>query len=443
MAAGCSSSSSTTSGTSDGGNPGQDAGPAKDAGNTGTPDAADAAVCDKVPAAGFSTVLKPLTDGTELGSRAQVAVDKNGLPVFAYLDGAVPSAKATLYFVSWDTCTGAWKAPVKVDTAIDNQPGSGAHVVTLSVDPSDGRIGIAYQKTVHLVSPPRANDSLAAFVAISSDNGATFTATKVSKHSCETDVNREGDANDVHDPELVLAGGKTFVAYNQTQQGCGTSCHDSTVLATGTAGAYAYEVVQDGVDATYSGTAATRAFPIGLAVDSAGKPALAVHIDPPAGYNTKLVYWRPGGTTVNLIVDTNNVQNDFGGSSLAFDGLKPRIVSRIQRGAINAVTDYDLVFQSSDDGATWSAPLPLARPEAISPGQHLYINGGKATIAAGGPHIYTSTNLTTWTIDDLGAAQTSTGVSAAFAKDGTTYFGVEGTFPVVGSALGGLVIFKK
>jgi hypothetical protein len=404
-------------------------------GSSGTSETVDAAVCGKLPPLGASTVLAPRTNGTELGARAKVAVNKGGMPIFAYVDGAETSLNSTVWFTGWDDCAGAWKAPVKIDDHVDNQPGSASKVIDFAVDAADGRIAVAYTKIVHLVGPPRVNDTRAIFVATSTDGGATFTTQRVSKHSCET-TDAEGDATQTDDPALVLANGKSYIAYNQEGASCGTSCVIGTVLATQTGGAFGYEVLA-------AGGAESARFPIGLAVDAAGAPALAAHLAPATGYNTRLVFWRPGQPTVAPITDTANVQNDSGGVSLAFDGLKPRVVSRIQRGPVNGVAEYDLLFQASDDGSVWTAPKPLARPESIAPGQQVLVAGGKTFVVAGGPHVYESTDLASWTVDDLGAAQSSVAVSGAIGANGTRWIGIEGTSPVIPSALGGLVLYRR
>ncbi|NOU31046.1 MAG: hypothetical protein HOO96_24370 [Polyangiaceae bacterium] len=433
--AACSSSSTT---------PLSDAGTTPDTGTTpdgSTPE--DGATCGKLPAAGPSQLVAPRTDASELGARAAMTLDRKGRPVFAYLD-VRDANPVDLYVLTWDDCAGAWRAPHKIDSAIQN---TDERTLSISVDPSDGRVGIGYHKIVQLVGAPRVNATVATFVAVSSDDGLNFASTRVSKHKCETDNSTEGDINNVSNVRIALDAGKTYVAYNQDYSACGADrCYAGVIFGAGNAAGtgFALESISDGVNAEAGGHAIARlGFGIGLAVDSDGKPAVAYHVDPFTGYNTTLAFWRPGSTTSAKITDSNSVQNDDGGVSLAFDGKKPRVVSRIQRGAIGAVAEYDLVFSASEDGITWAAPVALPRPEAIAHSQQILVSGGKVIVAAGGPHVFRSSDLTTFTVSDLGLAQGAIAVTGAVDKGGKLWLGIEGTAPVVPSALGGVVLHRE
>ncbi len=432
--AACSSSSTT---------PLADAGTTPDAG--AGPDGAtsdDGATCGKLPAAGPSQVVAPRSDASELGARVAMTLDRKGRPVLAYLD-VRDAQPVDLYVLTWDDCAGAWRAPHKIDTAIQN---AGELTLSIAVDPSDGRVGIGYHKVIQLVAPPRSNATIAAFVAVSSDDGLTFTSTRVSKHKCETDNSTEGDINDVSNVRIALDAGKTYVAYNQDFSACGERCYGGAIFGAGNAGGtgFTLESISDGVSAEAGGHAITRlGFGIGLAVDSDGKPGVAYHVEPQTGYNTTLAFWRPGSTTSAKITDSNGVQNDDGSVSLAFDGKKPRVVSRIQRGAIGSATQYDLVFSASEDGNTWAAPVALPRPDAITLSQQILVTGGKVVVAAGGPHVFRSSDLTSFTVSDVGLAQTSKAVTGAVDKAGKLWLGIEGTAPVVPSALGGVVLHRE
>ncbi len=431
---GCSDKGGGTSNTPEAGPlpPGPDAGPLPPADSSPPP---DSATCGKLPPTGLGQIIAPRADGSELGQGAALTLDKKGRPIFAYLDHP-PSQTSTLYVVRWNDCTGAWYPPAKVDSAI---PGD---VIAIATDATDGRIGIAYTKVVHLVSLPNVNDTIAQFVALSSDDGATFTSARVSKHKAETNA-AEGDINNVNRPAIALDGGKTFLAYNQTDQGCGNSCHDATVLATSGASGYTYAIVPDTSDTEHGGTLNTRGFPVGLAIDSAGKPGVVAHLEPATGYNSAAVYWRPGQANYTLILDTNSVQNDLGAATLAYDGTKPRVVTRIQRGAIGAVTDYTLVFSASDDGTTWAAPVPLPQTAHIPASEKILARNGGVAVLAGGPTVIRSTNLTTFTQSDLSIAQGSVSVTGVFGSDGKLWVGFEGTSPVVPDALGGVVLYRE
>lgn len=407
---------------------------------------ADADTCGKLPPAGLTQVIQPRTDGSTLGQGAVLTLDKKGRPVFAYLDHP-PATNQTLYVVRWNDCSGTWYAPQKVDDDILGDVSASNRLVAISTDPSDGRIGIAYEKRVHLVALPLVNDSRTLFVATSSDDGATFTTVRVSEHKKETAGLAEGDHHDIDNPAIVLGGGKTYVAYNQTEQACnaaGDSCLTATVVATGSGGTYTYDLAKDSSNVDHGGSLTARSMPLGLALDSDGVPGVVTHVDPAAGYNTILAYYRPGFATYKPIVDTNSGQNDEGAATLAYDGKKPRVVSRIQRGAIGAVSDYTLLFSASDDGTTWAAPVPVpqvgARP-AWS--EKVLASGGKVTILAGGPHVFKSADLTAFTGDELNVAQASVSVSGVYAADGKLWVGFTGTSPVVSDALGGVVLYRE
>jgi hypothetical protein len=412
--AGCSSSSGTTA--ADGG-----------------PNTPDAATCGKLPAAGPSQVVPVDTDpDTETGKDAAFALDAKGRPFFAYIQYKTTTT-GSLYTLSWDDCTGAWRAPVVLDTAIVETE---SRSLSISVDASDGRVAVAYAKTV---PQPPDNNKVAAYLAISSDAGKTFaTPVEVSKHGT-------GDANDVDEVRVALGGGKTFVAYNQTGAACGTAppggqskCRGGSVLATLTGGAYTYEVVKDGNTGDTAPFAVTRGLGIGLALDSGNVPALALHLEPSTGSNTQLVYWRPGGATVSKIYDSENQQNDDSDVSLAFDGLKPRIVSRLAGPTANA----DVYFAASDDGTTWGAKVGLPRPEHITYSQNIVVASGKVFVFAGGPHVFVSQDLKTFDVADLGLAQTSGSVTGAVDSSGKYWVGLEGSTPG-NDGKNGVVLFRQ
>jgi len=440
---GCSSSSSSGASPADAGTP--DA-PTSDA---GTPDAAspaDAATCGKLPPTGPTQVVTPsATADEETGNEAKIVLDKKGRPVIAYLDHPASQTQA-LYVVRWDDCAGSWRAPQKVDDSIDGSVGKASRVFGLAVDSSDGRIAIAYQKIVHLVTPPRQNDTAATFVAISSDDGATFTSQRISHHDCETSTSTEGDINNVSEPNVALAGGKTYVAYVQQYHACaGTSpCSAAVVVSSATGSTFAETLLPDSTDTQFGGHFIGRGFPLGLAVDSSGKVGVVAHREPPTAYDTVVGFWRAGDADVQVVTRSGTVQNDDGAASLVFDGVKPRIVTRLQQGAFGATTDYDLTFSTSDGASSTSAwtTIPLPRPEAIQPTENILFAGGKIVVTAGGPHVFRSTDLATFAVDDLGLAQTSNGVGGTLDASGKLWAVVEGVTPAAAS-LGGVVFYRE
>jgi hypothetical protein len=397
--------------------------------------------CGKLPPTGASQVVPPTGSDTEVGIDVQVALDRKGRPVLAYL--SYPgSGEETLYVMTWDDCLGVWRTPITVDTNIDHGGGS---TVSLSIDPSDGRVGIGYQKRVHIVSPPLNNDTQAAYFALSTDDAMTFTATRIDKHKTETDGTSEGDADDSSEVAAVLSGGNSYVAWVQNDTACpasGTGCAEAAVFATSTGGAaFTRQLMQDSSDTDHGGNFSAREFTLGLAVDSAGKPGLVAHQEPPTMYNTTLAYWRPGDTAFTTITDSDNMQNDDGAATLVYDGLEPRVVSRLQQGPLGGVSSYDLVFSSSTDGATWLTSA-LPRPEAIGASQQVLAKSGTVTVVAGGPHVFRSTDLTTFSVTDESLAQTSTSVGGVLDATGKLWMVVEGVTPAADST-GGIVLYRE
>lgn len=427
FAAAC-SSSSNTGGTADGGAP------------TG-----DAATCGRLPATGASQVIPSSTaPDTETGMRVAFALDKQGRPVIAYATQVQDAV--TLYVDTWDDCAGAWRAPIKVD---DDVFVTGTRSYSLAVDTSDGRIAVAYEKKIHVVSPPRANDTRAAFVAISKDSGLTFTPAKVSDHAAEHGTETEGDINDVTQTRVALGGGRTFLAYNQTYQACpngvdaaGQGCTAGTVLAADNGAAWTYDLVKDAANTVTNGKAETRALGLGLALDSANVPAVVAYLEPATGYNTTLLYYRPGYTDSAHITDSAGKQNDDDEAALTFDGVKARVVYGLQRGPIGAVTDYDLSVSSSDDGKTWAAQIPLPRPEHITYSHNIVASGGKVWVFAGGPHVFTSPDGATYQVEDDGLAQTSGSVTGAVDASGKYWFALQGVTPASGTH-DGVVLYRQ
>jgi hypothetical protein len=68
--------------------------------------------------------------------------------------------------------------------------------------------------------------------------------------------------------------------------------------------------------------------------------------------------------------------------------------------------------------------------------------GGKVWIFAGGPHIFTSSDLTTFAVDSVGLAQTSGSVTGAVDASGKYWFGFEGVTPVAGTP-DGVVVYRQ
>lgn len=422
-------------GGTDGSTPGGDGGTGGDAGMGG-----DAGVaCGKLPPTGASQVVQPSTGTDELGRGVRVGVDKAGRPLLAYLDAPINGGLQTLYVQRWDDCAGAWRSAVKVDDTISSI-GTGQTVFALSVDPTSGIVGIAYLKKATLATS--AAPSQTVFVAQSTDDGATFASAKVSKHAVENGAGA-GDLDDAGEPNIVLGGGKTYVAYVQNNTACPPSnsgCAEAVVLATGTVGTYTYAHMRDSTDASHGGDFAARAFTLGLALDSAGTPGIVAHQEPVSG-STVLAFWRPGQQNFVTITDSAGVQNDDGAAALAYDGLAPRVVSRLQQGMLSNSNIYDLVFSSSADGLGWST-VALPRPESIANSQSIQAHAGTVSIVAGGPHLFRSTNLIDFTVDGLALAQGSSSTGSSLTAAGKLWAVAEGITPPA-DVTGGVVFYRE
>ena len=381
----------------------------------------DPATCIKPPATGYTQVVPSSgMQNVDVGVHSAMALSKDGYPVIAYYVNDSTALTATLYAVRWDPCVGAWTTPMKVDSGLQYVGSAPARDVSISVDRVDGRIGIAYLKTYIIKMP---NSTNAAFVALSTDGGKTFGAgTKVSIHGVET-TTEAGDVEEADDPQIALGGGKTYVAYNQTSTACGPAsggglppCESAIVLATGSAtgAAFIQEFMKDGLDSTYSGYArAMPGAPIGLALDSAGVPGLVAHVAPATAYNTKLMFFRPGATGT-LIMDSANKQNDSASANLTFDGTSPRVLTRLNAGTND---NGGILFLSSVDGKTWSAPvaLPLDGGVLTPKTQALLTDGKGGVVVLGqsgdskgstfpGPKFWRSSDLKAFTLGSAGAA---------------------------------------
>lgn len=422
----CSSSDSST--------PKSDAG--TDAGNTTPPDTTDAQTCGLLPPTGASQVVPPSTAAnTTTGYDLAFALDAKGYPFFAYIEYAKTRA-GSVYTLSWDDCAGAWRAPVKLDdAAVETE----SRNLSISVDKTDGRIAVGYAK----VDPNPTNDNprVDARLAISTDGGKTFAPS--------VEVSKKGslDHAQVTDVRVALGGGKTYVAYNQDGQACGTGtdpkCREGAVLATVNGGTITYEVIKAaGSYADVAPYAVTRAeLGLGLALDSSNNPAVAVSMEEESGYNTQILYWRPGGTAVK-VGDSGGHQNDDNDVSLAFDGTKPRILERLQPDSSEA---HDLYFHASDDGTTWKAKVGLPQPEHITYSQNLVVASGKVWAFAGGPHVFTSTDATTFTEDTSIDAlkQTSGAVNGAVDASGKFWLGYAGGTTPAGGGQNGVVLYRQ
>lgn len=361
-------------------------GGAGDAGPDAPPDASDAAppdapACTQRAPSGFTLLAASAPTG-RLGAHVAMTLDAVDDPLVAWVwsdpNGDTDATDSTLHFARWDRCTGKLAAPVTIDTvgAIDlNQP---SRNVAIARDAQTGSLGVLYQRATRM-----GQTVVVDVVLATSPDGAAWSKQVVSQHA-QTDLGLEASRA----PSLALRGGKTFAAYHQDWQLCSSGKCDS--------GWYWDGAARTRLPLPSSTADHDRASTVSLALDSAGNPAVAYVVEPQAGDNKAIVYWRPNGNAV-VVTDTASTQNDSVSVSLAFDGLKPRIAAHLVRDTSNT---HDMVFAASDDGVTWSvSALPRDGGDvtqwyqsvAIGPNGSVavaaYWNGGNTQGTCGGPKI--------------------------------------------------------
>lgn len=419
----------------------------------------DAGACMIPPPAGFSQAVARQVANVE---HTRLTFTRDNLPVIGYLVVNPATAGITVQAVRWEPCEGRWTAPVTVDTSANNF--NRAHSLSITTDPVDGRIVIAYQKVVSIQMP---NTTLMTWVATSTDQGATWATRAVSTHEVQTSPTVFGDINDTDHVEVLANGGATWVAYNQDGVAChpdpstatGTRCKRGTVIAMSEGGAPFVQRLLT-IDSL---PAWTRPFQLGFALDGSGSPGIAAHLEPsPDRYNTALIYQHGRGGAVRIF-DSGNVQNDSGYASLAYVENAPRVLSRLSNEAVGNET-HDLVLSASDDGLAWGAgsaqiALPRDQGDRTAGAMALFAIGTRLVAlsqvasadlgVAGGPKILRSVggSVTAWTV---GGASTETGMSApvgnyvhgrsAGSKIALVY---QGLYPARNTVAGGVVYWRE
>jgi hypothetical protein len=288
-----------------------------------------------------------------------MGLDENDDPMFAYFVGEDGGVYA-LYFTQWDPCAGAFTTPLLVDTlAYGISTGEAERNVSIAYDSSTKEIGIAYNPTS---SGQGVGDGNSYVVLATRKSGATAFTTQVASQGLSSVV---GTSH----PVIAMAGGQIYIAYEQGNYNCGSgpSCQGlqlltSTTTAPAGGGAdddggppphyFSEQVIQS------SGTAVqARSDSVSIAIDGSGNVGLAFFQEPPENtYNTTLMFWRNGMASAVAVTDTNDVQNDGVGASLQFEGTKPRIAAAM---VAAASPPSDVLFEASDDGTTWGAPVSV------------------------------------------------------------------------------------
>jgi hypothetical protein len=339
---------------------------------TGGPQESGVDACaPAAPPSGFTLVDPGMDKGngtSDRGLHTALAVDSDGSPLIAYErvipgDGAADTSE--VWFTRWDrSCGGRWVSPVKVD-AMDHLTDS-TRGVDIAYDASSGAIGIAYRAATYTLTPA---DSFYELRVATLAKGSTTFALSSAFGYHSSDPSAPAGPNSA---AIAMANGTIWVA--GTAGYVGTSCTSNcdglvwskTSADGGTWDAPTGIVVPNIV-----------AYGVSLSVDSAGVPAIAYsHSDSSGG---ALAYQRLDGTGIDVVPGVSADSVD-----LTFDGTKPRLVGLMQQ-ADFGTTGQALWFASSDDGVTWSAPVPVPNDQGDSLDQYPTIAvgpAGKIAVAA-------------------------------------------------------------
>lgn len=394
-------------------------GGSNDAGLDATPDtsaAPDSGGCAKGAPSGFSIIAPAATTG-RVGVHAAMTLDGADDPVVAWVwsdpNGDTDRFDSTLQFARWDRCAGAIGAPATIDTvgAVDeNQP---SRNVAIARDAQTSAVGVLYQKAT------RAAQTVITDVVLATSQGGPWTKTTLSRH-----IQQDQGIEASRAPALAMRGGKVFAAYHQDWQLCGSGKCDS--------GWYWDGAQQQALPVPPSYADHDRASTVAIALDASGQPAVTYVVEPASGNTKALVYWRPGGAPV-VVTDTAGTQNDQISTSIAFDGMKPRIAAHLVRDTSNT---HDMIFAASDDGVTWSvSALPRDGGDVTQWYQSLavdakgaiavaaYWQGGNTQGACGGPKILRAPNgASAFTVCGANARRDvgtlGLWVTAAYGQDG-------------------------
>ena len=364
---GCSSPASTTA-TPDAGS---DTSPQNDA-------TTDGGTCNAHPAAGYSIVSAvPSTDPrpNSFGQQVAMALDENDDPMFAYFTRDA-AGSASLYFVRWDPCAGAFTAPLLVDgNLLGVGSNSGEREIGIAYDASTKEIGIAYMEQSDPSSPGDGNQYTK--LATRKGSATTFTTQVVSSGL--------NSVSSTSFPVIAMTGGNIYIAYIQGNHNCGGSCtgivfltSTSTPVDGGTGPHYFLEQ-----NIQFNGVPTRATFrPISMAVDGSGRIGVAYYEPPATGYTMTMMYWRNDLASAVAVTDSNTVQNDYCDVSLAYEGTKPRIAGHLV--ADTSVT-YNLTFVSSADGVMWNPAVKVDVGTLTGTDSWLAMDGnGNAAIVANG-----------------------------------------------------------
>jgi hypothetical protein len=328
-------------------------------------------------------------DPSRYGQATAITLDDNGDPAIAF-EWLDPNNDADysdneIRFVGWDRAAYKWRPSTRVQVVgdIGNQ---NLNPISIACDTANGLL--------LLVTPI---PDKGATVLMSKDRGATWTAAPL-----------PGVAGTVYSTPMAIAGGKVHLAVSSSESG-------AQYLTGPAADMSAWKSTPLPVT---SGWKLPTGMNVALAVDAAGKPALAWYETPEDGEGRHFAVWRPDGKPV-IAIDTKQT-DDAPNLALTAGGGKFGLL--VQTPLDDKDTDHGIWYTQSADGATWSKPskLPVDGPRSTNPpldvaldshGRIIAVfgsNSGSDTTGCNYPALSRSTDGTQWKTCGPGKAEGGT-----------------------------------
>ncbi len=282
-------------------------------------------------------VAVPLPMGAAASTRfvsVTSIADQYGQPMIAALyedpNGDLNYDDNRVVFTRWNGVTRAFGELQTIEVVGGAKFEHPDRQISLSLDSSTGRIGIAYAK-------PQ-TDSIR--LAVSDDEGTNFSLSTVSASG----------ASLVSNPSLALFGGNTFLAWSE-----------------GSELQYRKRVGAGAFTSESAGSITLGSRTVSLAVDSAGNPGVAFFVSV-GGTSADLAFWRPGSAPVPVasadMLDLTTPIESRPSATLTFVGTTPHLAFHLRKVApLPAADDTTELWyaKATDSGATWSTPIAIPR----------------------------------------------------------------------------------
>jgi hypothetical protein len=367
-----------------------------------------------------------------------MALDANDDPAVAYLitdpDNNDDAADTTLWFVAWNRAAYAWKPPVTI-AVVGVSDWNLRGGLSLAFDATTTRFGLSHM----------AGDSELR-LAFSEDGVAWRDVTVLKSDGVIGGVSLALDRGQVYlanqEPGDEGRGALRFRSGLQTDPPEKWKASRAPLLPR------TYDATRRGLS---------------VAVDGAGKPAVAYWLNPSDDYTWTLAFWRPGDPSAVKISDTADHQMDGPDANLTFRDREPSVVFYARRDDKFYDGDHQLwTSRSPDGGASWPAPTPMPEDGGNSMGAPVHIavsRAGRTVITApvdggnnggtrcGQPKLIQSVDGKAWTIC---SAESATGTPTrdarlpmpAFAGNDKLYV-VFKTDEAPGSFKTGLILWRE